>query len=208
VHTRAELERLADLARGYGVRVVADEIHAPLVLAGSQFVPYVTVDPDAFSVMSASKAWNLAGLKAALIVAGAEATDDLAQIPPLVSHGASGIGVLSHVAALRHGGPWLDEVLAGLADNRRIFSELLTQELPMIRQYPLEATYLAWLDGRDLPVEGDLGAFFLDRGKVAFVGGDMFGTGGARHLRVNIATSPDLLREAVRRMVTALSAED
>jgi cysteine-S-conjugate beta-lyase len=205
-HTRAELERVADLAQSYGARVVADEIHAPLVLPGAQFVPYVDVDAAAFSVMSASKAWNLAGIKAALIIAGTEAVDDLARVPQRVLFGASGFGAMAHVAALRRGGPWLDDLLAGLAENRRVFSELLARELPQIRQSPLEATYLAWLDGRDLPIEHDLAQFFLERGKVALYGGEVFGTGGSRHLRVNIATSPDLLREAVRRMVSALSA--
>lgn len=204
-HTRAELERVADLARGYDVRVVADEIHAPLVLEGATFVPYVDVDPHAFSVMSASKAWNLAGLKSALIIAGPELADELHKIPLHVLYGASGFGVLAHVAALRYGGPWLDELLAGLAENRRLFADLIAQELPKIRQYPLEATYLPWLDGRDLPVEEDLATFFRERGKVALYGGEVFGTGGERHLRVNIATTPDLLREAVRRMVAALS---
>ena len=72
VHTREELRTVAELARRHGVRVIADEIHAPLVLAGAEFTPYLTVpgSEDAFSLTSASKAWNLAGLKAALLIAG------------------------------------------------------------------------------------------------------------------------------------------
>ncbi len=204
-HTRAELERVAELAQGYGVRVVADEIHAPLVLPGAVFVPYVDVDPTGFSVMSASKAWNLAGLKAALMIAGPDAMGDMRKLPETVQFGASGLGVMAHTTALREGVPWLDEVLVGLEENRRLFADLIAHELPTVRQYPLEATYLAWLDGHDLLVEGDLATFFRERGKVALYGGETFGTGGERHLRVNIATTPDLLREAVRRMVAALS---
>lgn len=204
-HTRAELERVAELAQGFGVRVVADEIHAPLVLAGAAFVPYVDIDPDAYSVLSASKAWNLAGLKAALLIAGPQVVGELRQLPALVGHGISGLGQIAHVAALREGGPWLDDLLAGLAENRRLFSELVARELPAIRQYPLEATYLAWLDCRELAVDGDLAEFFVERARVAPFSGDAFGTGGQRHLRVNIATTPDLLREAVRRMAAALA---
>lgn len=203
-HTRADLERVAELAQGYGVRVVSDEIHAPLVLEGAEFVPYVDIDPDGFSVMSASKAWNLAGLKAALIIGGTEAAGVVRQIPEHVMYGTSGIGVMAHTTALREGGPWLDELLAGLAENRRLFAELVTRELPAIRQYPLEATYLAWLDARDLPIEDDIAAYFRDHARVAPYGGEKFGTGGARHLRVNIATTPDLLREAVQRMAASL----
>lgn len=204
-HTRAELERVAELAQAFRVRVVADEIHAPLVLEGARFVPYVDVDPHGFSLMSASKAWNLAGLKSALIIAGTEAVRDLHRLPEYVTFGASGLGMMAHIAALRHGGPWLDELLAGLAANRRLFAELVARELPQIRQYPLEATYLPWLDGRNLPIEEDLPAFFRERGKVALYGGEIFGAGGQRHLRANIATTPDLLREAVRRMAAAVS---
>ncbi|GAB3702419.1 aminotransferase class I/II-fold pyridoxal phosphate-dependent enzyme [Nocardiopsis oceani] len=89
VHTRAELRSVAELAGRYGVRVVSDEIHAPLVLAGAAFTPYLTVagSEDAFSLTSASKAWNLAGLKAALAVSGPEAAADLARMPEEVGHG-------------------------------------------------------------------------------------------------------------------------
>lgn len=203
-HTRAELEQVADLAQGFGVRVVADEIHAPLVLEGARFVPYLSVDPRGFSLMSASKAWNLAGLKSALIIAGTKALGDLHRLSEHVAFGASGLGMKAHIAALRHGGPWLDELLVGLAENRRLFAELVARELPQVRQYPLEATYLPWLDGRNLPIEEDLATFFREHGKVALYSGEIFGTGGQRHLRVNIATTPDLLREAVRRMAAAV----
>src|SRR5262249_3700389 len=110
VHTRDELERVAELAGRVGVRVVADEIHAPLVLAGARFTPYLSLDgaSSGFSVMSASKAWNLPGLKAAVAIAGPGAASDLARVPVDVNHGASHLGVLSHTAALQHGGPWLD----------------------------------------------------------------------------------------------------
>ena len=114
VHTRAELTALAALARSYGVRVIADEIHAPLVLTGATFVPYLSVPgaEDAFALYSASKAWHLAAFKAALVVAGPEAAADLARLPEEVSHLPSHVGVLSHVAAFEEGRPWLDALLA------------------------------------------------------------------------------------------------
>jgi cystathionine beta-lyase len=101
VHTFDELVAVAQLARRYGVRVVADEIHAPLVLPGAQFTPYLSVPgaEDAFSLMSATKGWNLAGIKAALAVAGPEAAADLRRMPEEVHHGASHLGVIAHTAA-------------------------------------------------------------------------------------------------------------
>jgi cystathionine beta-lyase len=207
VHTADELAAVTALADRYGVRVVADEIHAPLVLPGAAFVPYLsTTGADrGISLMSASKAWNLAGLKAALAIAGPAAADDLARIPDWVQESPSHLGVIAHTAALRDGIDWLDALLAGLDDNRRLLSELLAAHLPEVGYRPGEGTYLAWLDCRPLGLGDDPAAVFLDRGRVALNSGPAFGTGGAGHVRLNLATSPDLITEAVRRMATALT---
>jgi cystathionine beta-lyase len=223
VHTRDELAGVAELAARFGVRVVADEIHAPLVLPGARFTPYLSVpgSADAFSLMSASKAFNLPGLKAAVAVAGEDAAGDLARLPEIVSHGPSHLGVLAHTAALRHGGEWLDAVLAGLDANRGLLGGLLEQHLPAVTWTPPEATYLAWLDcsalglddpGGDAAALGDVtvttgpAAAFLDRGRVALSSGPAFGTGGTGRVRLNFATSQAVLTEAVRRMGAVVGA--
>ncbi len=206
VHTAEELTAVAALAGRYGVRVVADEIHAPLVTAGARFVPYLRVPggENGLSLMSASKGWNLAGLKAALAVAGPGAAADLARLPEEVGHGPSHVGVLAHTAALREGVPWLDALLAGLEDNRRLLADLLAEHLPAVVCRPGEATYLVWLDCRALGLGDDPAQTFLRRGRVALSSGLPFGTGGAGHVRLNLATSPEILQEAVRRMAAAV----
>ena len=206
VHTADELTAVAALADRYGVRVVADEIHAPVLAADADFVPYLSVPGGEYglSLMSASKGWNLAGLKAALAVAGPEAAADLARLPEEVGHGPSHVGVLAHTAALRDGTPWLDALLAGLDDNRRLLTDLLTARLPAITCRPGEATFLAWLDCRALGLGDDPADTFLRRGRVALSSGLPFGTGGAGHARLNLATSPEIIEEAVRRMAAAL----
>ncbi|MFE1923155.1 MalY/PatB family protein [Streptomyces asoensis] len=206
VHTAAELAAVAGLARRYGVRVVADEIHAPLTGPGAEFVPYLAVPgaQDGLSLMSASKGWNLAGLKAALAVAGPAAAADLALLPEEVSHGPSHVGVLAHTAALREGTGWLDALLAGLDDNRRLLGALLAERLPEVVYRPGEATYLAWLDCRALGLGADPAAVFLERGRVALSPGPDFGTGGDGHVRLNLATSAEILTEGVRRMAAAV----
>lgn len=158
------------------------------------------------SLMSASKAWNLAGLKAALAVAGPGAGDDLARMPEVVGHGPSHVGILAHTAALRDATGWLDALLDGLDANRRLLTDLLAEHLPTVRCRPGDATYLAWLDCRDLGLGDDPAQVFLDHGRVALTGGLPFGTGGAGHARLNLATSPELLTEAVRRMAAAVRA--
>ncbi|GAA1937832.1 aminotransferase class I/II-fold pyridoxal phosphate-dependent enzyme [Streptomyces durmitorensis] len=206
VHTAAELTRIAHLAREYGVRVVVDEIHAPIVAAGASFVPFLSVPgaENGLSLMSASKAWNLAGLKAALAIAGPEAADDLARIPEEVSHGPSHVGVIAHTAALRDGGDWLDALLRGLDDNRRLLASLLAEHLPSIGYAPAQGTFLAWLDCRDLGLGSDPAEAFLKRGRVALSSGRAFGTGGEGFVRLNLAASPEVITEAVRRMASAV----
>ncbi|MFE2050751.1 MalY/PatB family protein [Streptomyces sp. NPDC059459] len=206
VHTADELAAVAALADRYGVRVVADEIHAPLVTASARFVPYLSV-PGAergLALMSASKGWNLAGLKAALALAGPGAAADLARMPEEVGHGPSHVGVLAHTAALRDGTDWLDAVLAGLDENRRLLTGLLAEHLPGVVHRAGEATFLAWLDCRALGLGDDPAEVFLGRGRVALSSGIPFGTGGAGHVRLNLAASPEVLTEAVRRMAAAL----
>ncbi len=206
VHTAEELTAVAALAGRHGVRVVADEIHAPLVVGGAGFVPYLSVPGGGrgLSLMSASKAWNLAGLKAALAIAGPDSAADLARMPEEVGHGPSHVGILAHTAALRDGGAWLDDLLTGLDANRRLLAELLAEHLPAIRYRPGDATYLAWLDCRALGLGDDPAETFLHRGRVALNSGIPFGTGGTGHVRLNLATSPEVITEAVRRMAAAV----
>ncbi|MFF8095243.1 MalY/PatB family protein [Streptomyces sp. NPDC016675] len=206
VHTAEELAAVAALAERYGVRVVADEIHAPVVTASARFVPYLSV-PGAergLALMSASKGWNLAGLKAALALAGPGAAADLDRMPEEVGHGPSHVGVLAHTAALRDGTDWLDAVLAGLDENRRLLTGLLAEHLPGVVHRAGEATFLAWLDCRALGLGDDPAEVFLGRGRVALSSGIPFGTGGAGYVRLNLAASPEVLTEAVRRMAAAL----
>lgn len=206
VHTADELAAVAALADAHGVRVVADEIHAPIVLRGATFTPYLTVagSERGFALLSASKAFNLAGLKAAVAVAGEAAAGELAGLAEEVHFGATHLGVIAHTAALLEARQWLDALLEGLEANRRLLARLLDEHLPSVAYRPPAGTYLAWLDCRELNLGDDPAAQFLQRGRVALQSGLGFGSGGAGHARLNLATSPEILTEAVRRMVAAV----
>lgn len=224
VHTRAELEAIAALAREHGVRVVSDEIHAPLVLPGAQFTPFLAVagGENAFALMSASKGWNLAGLKAALAIAGPESAADLRRMPEEVSHGPSHLGIIAHAAAYDDRSGWLDDLIAALDANRSLLAERIKAQLPSVRYTPPEGTYLAWLDFRavgfddDTPLDSpgivsDLAGparFLVDEARVALSSGHVFGTGGAGCARLNFATSPAILNEALDRMAAALAGRE
>ena len=206
VFSRDDLLAVAELADRYGVQVVADEIHAPLIYPGSAHVPFATLDAPAaarsVTLVSASKPWNLAGLKAALAVPGPDA--DLAGLDPEISESAGLFGVIAGEAAFTDGEPWLARLLEQLDANRRLLGELLAAHLPGIEYRPPQATYLAWLDCRGLALGNDPAAVFLDRGRVALSGGPLFGAPGLGFARFNFATRPDLVAEAVRRMAAAV----
>lgn len=202
-HTRDELARVATLAAEHHATVVADEIHAPLVLPGAAHVPYLTVDPRGYALISASKAWNLAGFKAALAVAGPESDDALAPDRFELGSGTSHMATIAHTAAVRHGTGWLDELLVALDERRTLVGELLTEHLPAVRYHRAQATYLTWLDCRPLGLD-DPAATFRDRGRVAVLDGASFGPGGQGFVRLNTATRRDVLAEAVRRMAGAV----
>jgi cystathionine beta-lyase len=208
VFERRELEPLAELVDRHGARVVADEVHAPLVLPGSHHLPYATVSAAAVAhtvtVTSASKAWNLAGLKCAQVVTTNH--DDASRwrtLPVFQVAGPTPLGIATSTAAYRSGGPWLADLVTYLDGSRRLLADLLAVELPAISLRPPEATFLAWLDCRALGLD-DPAAFFLQHARVALSDGPPFGAGYDHHVRLNFGTSRSLLEQIVHALAGAV----
>ena len=126
----------------------------------------------------------------------------LRALPLVAVHGPSPLGVVGALAAYREGTPWLEELRRRLDGNRTLFAELVDELLPQVRRRRLEATYLAWLDVRGLGLQDPAGLALRD-GRVLVNDGTRFGPGGAGHVRVNLATSPDRLDRIVRRLASA-----
>lgn len=206
VHTSQELAMLAELADRYEILVISDEIHAPLTHPGVTYTPYLAV-PEAsrgIAVVSASKSWNLAGLKIALAVPGADAIKSLGTLHEVNTHGANHLGEIAHIAAYDHGEAWLDELLVELADRRNLLRQLLAERLPTVRMIDAEATYLAWLDCSALGLDNPA-ATFLDEGKVALSAGANYDPDSNQFVRFNLATSPEVIEQAVYRMASVVS---
>jgi cystathionine beta-lyase len=208
VWSRADLTAIAGLCQRRGVPVLVDEIHAPLVLPGAAHVPFHTIDHpaarQAVVFTSASKGWNIPGLKCGIAVAGTGRAAAILQQrwdALLASH----LGVLASVAALRDARPWLDAVVRQVAANTELLTTLLAEHLPGVRYRPPQASFLAWIDCRELELGDDPAAAFLAAGQVALAPGPDFGTQGCGFARLNVGTSPALMAEAVRRMAMALS---
>jgi cystathionine beta-lyase len=202
-----QLAMAADLCQRYGAVLLVDEIHAPLVLPGTRFVPFGSLDHEmtgrAFVFTSASKGWNIPGLKCGVAIAGSAAGAALLEErweALLAAH----LGVLASVAAFTEGLPWLDATLGQLDENRVLLAGLLREHLPEVGYAQPQASFLAWVDCRALGLGDDPSAVFLDRGRVAVGRGPDFGHEGQGFVRLNIGTSPALIAEAVRRMASAL----
>jgi cysteine-S-conjugate beta-lyase len=209
VFTREEIAQLTDVVDRHGGRVFADEVHGPLVYPGQQHIPYAATSATAathtLTATSASKAWNLPGLKCAQVILSSEADrqrwEEMGFFP---AHGASNPGVAANIAAYRHGEAWLDEVLAYLDESRRLLAGLLKRCLPQVRYRPPDGTYLAWLDCTAMDLPGSPGVLVTDRARVTVIDGPAFGDGGPGAFRLNFATPHPILTEMVEHIAAAL----
>ena len=205
----ATLAALAEIAARYDATIVADEVHGPLAQPSTPYTPFLTVSDAArehgVTVTSASKSFNIPGLKSALVVTASDRGDGIRTAFPYEVEWRMGqFGAIASIAAFRHGGPWLDGVLASLDDNRRLLAELIADELPGVRYRVPDATYLAWLDLSALGWGDDPAAYALEHAKVALAVGPMFGAAvGRGHARLNFACTPEVLDEAVQRLAEA-----
>lgn len=204
VFERAELERIADLAARHDLVVVSDEIHADLVMPGHDHVPFESLGADVsartVTVTSASKAFNLAGLRWAVMHSGHTPLQRaLGALPGHYLGAPNLMGVVATVAAWTDGDDWLRAVVAVVDENRLTLRTLLDQHLPGTRYTPPAATYLAWLDCRALGLGDEPADTFRERG-VELSPGTQFGPPGLGHVRLNLATSPTILAELVAAM--------
>ncbi len=205
-HSRESLAALAELVERHDAVVVSDEIHAPLIGRGATFTPFLAASPAAarvgYTVASASKAFNLAGLKCALMVTADDATTAVVRgLPEEVEWRTGLFGALAAVAAFSpESDEWLDAQLAALDENRTLLAELLAEHVPGARYRIPDAGFLAWIDLSDVGWGDNPAVRILRDAKVALHFGPHFGEEGKGHVRLNFGCSPDVLREAVVRL--------
>ncbi len=207
---RNELVAISEIVDRHDGRVFADEVHAPLIYPGGRHVPYASISDVAaahtLTATSASKAWNLPGLKCAQVVLSNDADAETWQrVGLMAEHGASTLGVLANTAAYTGGRDWLDGVLSYLDGSRRLLGELLTEHIPAVGYTPPEGTYLAWLDCRALGLGDHPSEFFLAEAATALTDGALCGESGRGFVRMNFALARPLLVRAVESMAAALS---
>jgi cysteine-S-conjugate beta-lyase len=208
VPSAEQLRAVASAAAAHGAWVLSDEIHWPLTLPGATHTPFLSVGEEArehgIALVSASKAFNLAGLSCAQFVTASERAAAVVEELPFIDKHAGHFGGLAAVAAYRDGGAWLDDVVEVIDHNRALLADLLAATLPEVGYTPPRAGYLTWLDLRALDLGEDPSEALLERGRVAVNAGPTFGPQGAGHVRLNIGTSPALVEEAVKRIGKAV----
>jgi cysteine-S-conjugate beta-lyase len=202
MHTRDELIALAKLAAKYNVLVISDEIHAPLTYPGETFTPYLSVSDEAKAtgviVTSASKTFNLAGLKASIIVTQSdEVRATLAALPEALHWRSSLLGAFAMAEAFENGDAWLKGTMMTLDDSRKLLAAEIAAKLPTIDFHLPENGYLAWLDLSSLNLGDKPAALLLAKEKVAFVPGDEHGEAYGQFVRINFACRPANIRAAI-----------
>jgi cystathionine beta-lyase len=204
--SREELDEIIELARKHDARVISDEIHAPISYRDSLHIPAASIAPETvITVTSASKAWNLPGLKCAQIFLTNEADAEYWReyyTPDKVGVGT--FGLIANAAAYSRSREWFAEVMDRLHHNRELLGELVAELLPGVGYRKPDATYLAWLDFSEYGMD-DPALFCLEEAEVALTGGGPFGQGGSGHARLNFATHPHILTEIVERIASALN---
>lgn len=209
VYSRQELERLAEICLRHKLTILSDEIHSDLVFQGSQHIPIASLSEDVaqstVTLIAPSKTFNIAGLSCAVLIC---TNHELLKKIEFASHGLLGdvnvLGLTAATAAYRDSGDWLEQMMDILEGNRDFSVEFINKHMPEIKIRKPDATYLAWLDCRELSLEEGPHKFFLKKAKVALNCGEDFGDGGKGFVRLNFGCSRELLTDALERMEKAI----
>ena len=215
VFSQLDLAKLADLAGEFGVVIASDEIHAPLTYKEKSFTPFLNSSAVAkevgISFLSATKSWSIAGLKCAQIVAVGEKTRRIvAGIPTAVHSRASLFGAVASAAAYGESIDWLDSVVAQLDQSRTYLGGLLSELQFDIGYREPDGGYFGWLDLRsvdkfkNLNSREDIAELLLTHGKIAVAPGHLYGPSGTGFIRINFATSFEIIEESVKRIKSTL----
>jgi len=211
VWTKSELQKIADLCTAYNVIIISDEIHADLVLNDNTHIPIANLSKEmamnTVTCMAPSKTFNLAGLQASYIVT--KNPDMRKQIDQLLDNqgltSLNTMGTTALHAAYQYGEDWLKKLLSLLSDHQQYVIKMFTENISELRVIPAEGTYLLWIDCSGLGMDNEeLQQFMIHKARVGLNEGRSYGEEGNQFMRMNIATSKQILEEGVRRIIKAV----
>ena len=209
VWSEEELRRIAEICHREGVIVVSDEIHADLTLLPYQHVPFAKVSAEAaecsITLMSPSKAFNMAGLTSSYSIISNEALRE--RFHRHLEHSELNLGhafaFISVAATYSHGTEWLDQMLAYVQGNIDYMEQYLATSLPQVGMIRPQASYLVFLDFRKLGLsQAELNTLIVDKARLALNDGAMFE--GEGFMRLNAASPRSVIEEAMRRLSEAV----
>lgn len=208
-----ELSRFAEICYQNEILVVSDEIHGDLTLPGKNMTPYGRLDSKftekSIICTAASKTFNLAGLKTSnLVIRDPIIRGKMKQVIRASGlWGLNPLGLVATQAAYNSGESWLKDVINYIVGNHEFLGNYLRTHIPQLRVIPVESTYLAWIDCRELALDNDsLAALMIDNAKVYLDDGTMFGPEGAGFVRINLACPRSLLEQALDRIRAAVGS--
>jgi len=209
VFRREELEALAEVALRHDLVVIADEIFADVVFEGHQYIPFASLSPEiaarTVTFHSATKAFNLGGVRIAVAVFGSEELHKrFDAVPRRILGGHNCLGIALTRIAWEQCGDWLGEVIPYLQGNRDFVTEFLARRMPAVGYVAPEATFFAWMDCRPLDLPGGPYEYFLEHAKVALSDGQPFGEVGKGWVRLNFATSRKLLGQILEQLAESI----
>jgi cysteine-S-conjugate beta-lyase len=204
VFSRSELTELAAIAEEFDLVILSDEVHADLVYPGAAHLAIATLGPEvarrAITLNSASKTFNLAGLRCAVAACGSpQFAERITSIPRRQRGSVNNLGMLAAITGWEEGGAWLEAVLSYLEQNRARVLETLAY-VPGATCAPPQATYLAWLDLRETGLGDDPAAAIAERAGVTLLPGPHFGEAGRGYARLNFATTAEVLDAGLERL--------
>ena len=212
VFTRAELEKLAAFVLKHRLYVISDELHANLILEpGMQHIPFASLSPEisgrTVTITGPCKTFTTAGLGIGAVISTNQKLLERIQATTkgLMGHPNS-MSEAAWLAGLELGTPWLEKTKTYLHANREFLGAYLREHLPKVRCILPEATYLAWLDFNQYPQAPEIQKFLLETAKVGLNEGTNFGADYTGFVRLNFATSRQVLTQALERIRTALTA--
>lgn len=208
VWERKDLKRMFSICKKYSVPVLSDEIHSDLVFHGKKHIPSALVDPDVITCISCTKTFNLAGLQACTIVFSDARQKEVFDRywAKMDIHRNNAFSLIAMETALNEGEEWLDQLLAYLSDNIDFVVDYCREHIPSIKPMRPDATYLVWLDCRDLHLnQEELNTFFIQKAKLGLNNGGDFERGLEGYMRLNVACPRSVLKQAMKQLEKAVN---
>lgn len=213
VWSAEELEGVARIAERHDLIVFSDEIHADIVYGDRSHLPFASLSPEVaqrtITGFAPSKTFNIAGLKASVITsenASFMGEFEQMQINTFGLYNANIFAIAALEASYRYGEAWLEALLAYLEENAEEATRLIQGEIPGVRAYRPEGTFLLWLDFRELGLDQEqLRQLVFCNAKVGLNDGPSFGSVGQGYMRMNFGCPRSLLREGLSRLKEAIA---